>query len=205
MSAEDTVPEEGKRTREGAVAEEVPHGLQDTILEARLCQIVDEHNIKVIIETGVDKGLSTVKFARMVSTVFAVDNCIDCFFHLETNLQKRGVKNVVPCLGSSPTVLRALAPILPDETLYFLDAHWQDYWPVLDEIKAIRRGTGVIVLHDMQVPGHPEFPWRFFKHPLNYAYVAEELRKWSPAHRIEYNDACEGCAEPRGVGYVFPK
>jgi hypothetical protein len=101
--------------------------------------------------------------------------------------------------------LGALGPALPDETLYFLDAHWQEYWPLLDEIKAIRRETGVIVIHDMKVPGRPELGFDSYGgKALAYEYVREALRLWSPGHRITYNDRTDGCSHPRGTGFVFP-
>ena len=119
-----------------------------------------------------------------------------------------GRKGIVLCAGSSPDVLQSLRPLLPDETLYFLDAHWQDYWPVLDEIRSIRPGTGVIILHDIVVPGHPELIVPHIDHTkriLDYAYVKDALTQWSPTHRVEYNTKSEGTAHPRGVAYIYPR
>ncbi len=174
-------------------------------MQARFREIVAKRGIKVIVETGIDKGLSTVKLAGMAGTVFAVDNNVHCFRELYENLGRAGVKNVVPVLASSPDALHALRPLLPDETLFFLDAHWQSYWPLLDEIAAIRPGAGVIVMHDVVVPGHPELGSDCYggQH-LNYEYVKEALTRWSPTHRIEYNERAD-CPMPRGVGYVFPR
>lgn len=99
-------------------------------------------------------------------------------------------------------------PLLPDNTLYFLDAHWEDYLPLPDEIRAIRPGTGIIVIHDFTVPGHPEWdcPVRCNGRDifLSHDYLREVLNEWSPTHVLHYNDRVEGTNFLRGVAYIFP-
>lgn len=74
---------------------------------------------------------------------------------------------------------------------------------MLDEIAEIRRGTGVIVFHDMVVPFRPDLGFDTYGgQPLDYRYVCPALTEWSSSHRIEYNERAE-CPFPRGVGYVF--
>lgn len=182
-----------------------PYSLQDRVMRDRFREIVAARGIRVIVETGVDKGLSTVVLAGMTGTVFAIDNNLLAINEATANLHAAGVKNAVLCCGNSPDVLAALMPSLPDETLFFLDAHWQQYWPLRDEIRALRRGKGVIVLHDMVVPGHPELGFDSYGgQPLDYGYVRDVLTDWSPRHRIEYNERAE-CVNHRGIGYIFPE
>ena len=181
-----------------------PCALDDTVMLARFKEIVAEYRIQAIIETGIHHGLSTVLLSEMAPTVFAIDNYWQSLMISAVNLTGR--KNVVLCAGNSPDVLWALRSVLPDQTLYFLDAHWQDYWPLLDEIKTIKPGTGVIVLHDIVVPSHPELGFDAYKgQPLDYAYVKDVLTQWSPTHRVEYNTKSEGTAHPRGVAYIYPR
>lgn len=186
-----------------------PFSLQDIVLRERLRQIVREQGIRCVVETGVDKGLSTVEFSKMADYVFAVDNQMPALQTAYDNLGKAGRflnPNVTLCYGNSPFILWSLQPLLPDETLYFLDAHWQEYWPILDEIRAIRPGTGVIVIHDMVVPDHPELGYDGYNGcNLDYVYVKDVVKKWSPTHRVEYNESTEGTAFPRGCGFFFPK
>lgn len=183
-----------------------PYSLQDTIMQIRFKEIVRDYGIKVIVETGIDKGHSTVFFSSIVDRVIAIDNNLHCFVDAYKNLVKANSRENVIFVGdSSPIALRKLQPFLPRETLYFLDAHWQDYWPLRDEVLAIKPGTGVIVMHDILVPGHPELGYDSYGgQPLRYEYVKDVLTSWSPKHRVEYNFQAN-CPLPRGVAYIFPE
>ncbi len=183
-----------------------PHSLQDTVMQQRFRQIVADREVNVIVETGLDKGLSTVTLSKMVNLAIGIDNNLNAVAQAHNSLGMAGVTNAMLIADNSPDALRKLSKLLSGySVLYFLDAHWQSYWPLLDEIAAISPGTGVIVLHDMQVPGHPELGCDSYDgKTLNYDYVKEALTKWSPKHRIEYNDHAD-CPIPRGVGYVFPR
>ncbi len=188
----------------GIVPDEA-YALQDLVMQRRIQEIVTDYKIKVIVETGIYQGLSTVWFAGLVETVFGIDCDPRCLCIASNNCERFKRSNVVLCLGNSPLTLKSLLPILPDETLYFLDAHWGSYWPLINELQTIRKGTGVIILHDMKVPWHPELGWDTYDNqPLDYNYVKEVLNEWSRNHVVEYNSETEGTSHPRGVGYIFP-
>ncbi len=208
-----------------------PCALDDLVMRERLRQIIAERNIKVVVETGIHKGWSTIEFARMCETVIGIDNNVTYIGEAYTNIANAGATNVTLCAGDSPRVLHSLRHLLPNETLFLFDAHWQSVWPLLDEIKEVRVGTGVIVLHDIEVPDHPELGFDRYGdvllgqqeigidqnghlhmesvykvgQPLNYAYVKDALMAWSPEHVVEYNERSEGTDLPRGVAYIFPR
>lgn len=181
-----------------------PHALQDVILLDRLWEIIYNYNINVVVETGIDKGWSTVAFSNLVSLVIGIDINPAAIETASRNLKDSGRDNALLVLDNSPDALRKLEPILPSQTLYFLDAHWGNYWPLLDEIAAIKRGAGVIVFHDIFVPDHPELGHDSYGgQRLDYEYVKPALDRWSPSHRIEYNERAEA-PFPRGVAYAYP-
>lgn len=109
---------------------------------------------------------------------------------------------------NSPDGLRTLLQndeLDPRRTLFFLDAHWFPYWPLLDEIAAIPRGAGIIVLHDVRVPDCPGLGFdTYHGHELSYDYVRAALTEWSPDHCVLYNDeSAEGSR--RGAMVVYPR
>jgi hypothetical protein len=70
--------------------------------------------------------------------------------------------NITVECGNSPAFLKHLIESKSistvDNTMFFLDAHWNRYWPLRDEIKEILRlPSFAIVVDDFVVPGHPDF------------------------------------------------
>lgn len=65
------------------------------------------------------------------------------------------------CFGSSPKIIASFANNLKwseeqgKPTFFFLDAHWTDNCPLLDELDEIARSgkRGCVLIHDFQVPG----------------------------------------------------
>jgi predicted O-methyltransferase YrrM len=180
------------------------NALDDINLRLRLSKIILDYKITTIIETGIGNGGSTYQFSKMVDRVIGIDNDLK-----KINIAREtlcGVARNVVFIGmNSPEAIIYLEDVIdPNHTLYFLDAHWQDYWPLLDEIRAIHRGKGVIVIHDIKVPGCLELGYDTYKgQELTYEYVKDVLTAWSPAHTIEYNDDTAGYPR-RGVMFVFP-
>src|ERR1044072_3114133 len=90
------------------------------------------------------------------------------------------------------------------KTLFFLDAHWQSYWPLRDEIRAMSPGQGIIVIHDAVVPnsdlGHDACAGQ----AITYDYLRDAFLHWSADHVIGYN--CEWTAQfpYRGILSAFP-
>jgi hypothetical protein len=67
--------------------------------------------------------------------------------------------NVTVHVGSSEAFLREhVTSELGERCFFYLDAHWGDYWPLRDEIAAIRSGTqkSIVCIDDFVVPGHPQ-------------------------------------------------
>lgn len=122
---------------------------------------------------------------------------------------KQGDRTIWSLLGSSEKVLRELledkAITIPGPYCLFADAHWNSYWPLLDELKVISDlglSETVIIIHDFKVPGKP---WGYDNHggvELDIDYVRESLLKINPNYKISYNEEAEG--NKRGICYCCP-
>lgn len=181
--------------------------LLDGQMRKRLREIIALHGITTVVETGIDKGGSTLLFSQMVPKVIGVDNDPKKIAIVTEALKQYGVENVTLMQMNSPAALRQIVEDGLDvaHTLFLLDAHWQDYWPLKDEIRAIPRGQGILVMHDARVPGCPRLGVDEYKgQELNYEYLQDVLSEWSQDHLVEYND--DSAEVPRrGVMYVYPK
>ena len=178
----------------------------DAFFCARVKEIVEEYGITTIVETGVDRGSSTVFFATLVDKVYGIEIMQESIDFATNRLVDYGLTNVELIKGNSPIVLLSLMhKIDASKTLFFLDAHWGAYWPLLDEIDTISRNKGVLIIHDAQVPDRPDFGFDTWNgNILNYDYVKDALTDWSPTHKVEYSKE-HHCHMPRGTMYVFPK
>lgn len=191
----------------GRVIERVPIcALLDGRLRLRLAEIIAARDITTVVETGIDRGGSTMLFSEMVPRVIGVDNDPAKIDIVMTAIRERDIQNVTILEGNSPTILRVLtADIDASRVLFFLDAHWQSYWPLRDEIQAIPRGQGVLVMHDARVPSCPDLGVdEYDGQELSYEYLKDVLTAWSPEHVVEYND--DSAEFPRrGVMFIYPR
>jgi predicted O-methyltransferase YrrM len=180
--------------------------LLDGKMRARCAEIIAARGITTVVETGIDKGGSTMLFSEMAQKVIGIDNDLAKVQIVNASLKARGIQNVTILTGNSPSVLSILVAngLDASATLFLLDAHWQAYWPLKDEIKAIPRGQGVLVMHDARVPGCPNLGVdEYAGQELSYEYLQDVLTAWSPHHVVEYNDDTAEIPR-RGVMYVYP-
>jgi len=177
----------------------------DLLFAKRVREITEEYNITTFVETGVDKASTAMTASKICQRYIGVEKSYDSCTLARKRFADAGITNAEIIQGNSPVVLLDIMHTLDVEhTIFFLDAHWGAYWPLLDEIDTISRGKGVIIIHDFQVPGHPELGW--MEHGgkiLNYDYVKDALTRWSPTHRIEYNTEALHL-HLRGIMYIFP-
>lgn len=126
----------------------------DSFLMKEFEKIVKKFRIKNIVETGTFMGDTTKEFSKMVDNVYTIESNREFYVSAKHNLNN--AKNVKVFFGSSPLILNRILLTLKGNTLFFLDAHWGNYWPILDELKEISKipslRNSVIVIHDFYVP-----------------------------------------------------
>lgn len=195
---------------EDLVFETTPHPVygdypMDLYFAEKVREIVRDYGITTFVETGVDKASTAMTVARICDKYIGIELKNESCELAKKRFEENGITNAEIIRGNSPVVLLSLMHTLDvSKTIFFLDAHWNSYWPLLDEIDTITRGKGIIIFHDMVVPGHPELGYDCYGgNCLDYNYVQEALTRWSKTHRIEYNTKAAHVA-PRGIGYAFP-
>jgi len=119
------------------------------------------------------------------------------------------LKNVNVVLGSSPDFLDSIlcGPMLKiKRILFFLDAHWDDYCPLLDELKLIADNNlePVIAIHDFKVPDCPLLGFDSYKgQDYDFDWIKPSIEKIYPdGYVVEYNNEAEGAK--RGVIFIYP-
>lgn len=138
------------------------HG--DTHMQSIMRKLAAQVQPDVVIETGTFHGDSAFEWASFVPHVMSVEIREDNFVRASKVRVERGLNNVMLFQGNSGKLMsRLIAAAEPyPKIVFFLDAHWQDDWPLKDELWAIMnmRAAGkkcVVVVDDFQHPTRPEF------------------------------------------------
>ncbi len=182
----------------------------DTFLKVKFEELIHDHKIEQVIETGSFRGCTTRELSRMVKHVYSIEvveenfkaALVECF----------GLSNVAITKGSSEKVLPHLIRSLeyPANKLFFLDAHWQQYNPLLDELKVIATYLSgkppVIVIHDFKVPGNSELGFDSYAgQDYDFEWIKKDVEAiyGTDGYNVEYNSEATGAK--RGVIILSPK
>lgn len=184
----------------------------DTIMRNRIAEIIKEKNLNRVIETGTFLGGTTKIFADMVAKVDTIE-LSDEYFAKATNYLN-GIDNVTMHKGSSEKVLDAiLSEVNPksptkNNIFCFLDAHFNEYNPLLDELAVIAKHKlkPVIAIHDFKVPNRPDLGFDVYENIIyQWNWIEESIERIYGAGKyvVEYNSEATGAK--RGIIYIYPK
>lgn len=152
---------------------------EDRFLRQELDKLLKSHSIDTIVETGTYKGRSTGILASTGKKVITIE--VNKQWHDEAKNSNSHHTNIDFYLGSSQEVISRVIPENAKNILFFLDAHWGEYWPLLDELSEIQKKNikPIIIIHDFFVPGpdgRPRFGYDRYKDKiLNYEYVKSHI------------------------------
>lgn len=173
----------------------------DELIHQEIAKLVKREKINLIIETGTYLGGTTRRLCSF-APVISVE--------IDPNNFKQALKNLVGCnadvkLNSSVGQLKMVLPTVKNKNiLFFLDAHWQSYCPLLDELQVIADNgiKPVIVIHDFKVPGK-DFGYDSYKgQDFEFSWIKEKIEKiYGNNYTFYYNQEAEGAK--RGVIYIY--
>lgn len=185
------------------------HGFEgDEIARERFKALILKNEIRIIIETGTFLGSTTKHFSQWAEGVYTIENNPTFFRDAERELQS--LDNVFQYQGNSAVVLdQILQDIDPnDKVFFFLDAHWEEFNPLLDELSLIAKYgfKPIIAIHDFKVPGRPELGFDVYKDiTYEWEWIKEKVEaifKPDP-FVVEYNEKATGAK--RGIIYIYPE
>lgn len=176
----------------------------DPIAVERFQNLVNQFKVDVLVETGTNTGfgsLSASRYCPVITTEINPSFRAQALNYFKLN----GTQGhpIISMLGNSFDVLSGL--FIEGRCCFYLDAHWEQYWPLQDELKAIakmNKPDSVIIIHDCKVPGKP---WGFDSYggnDLDIDYVKPFLDQINPGFTISYNENAAG--NMRGILYATP-
>jgi len=176
----------------------------DTFLWAEIEKLVKEHKIETIVETGTYLGNTAKKFAT-IADVITCEVKREHFDEAMKNLAT--VPNALVFFGNSVDVLSENAGLFKNKrVLFFLDAHWYDYCPLLDELKLIETMgmKPIVVIHDFKVPGKDFGYDRYRGQDFEWSLIDYQVRKiyGKDGFTYYYNENSDG--PRRGAIFILP-
>ena len=149
----------------------------------------DDFQITTVIETGTFEGSTTAFFARTFEEVHTID--ISQKYLNEAKERLSSFSNINFHLGSSQNVLSQILPALKNKyVLFYLDAHWNEYWPLLDELEEINKTHHhqcIVVIDDVKVPGRSDIPFDAYKgRECSFEYAKEKIEQLFDGYTMHY-------------------
>ena len=180
----------------------------DSVVSDTVVKLINDLKIECIIETGTFRGKTTAFLSETFPNldIYTIEVNFKNFLEAEQNLKP--YKNITLICGSSEKKLEELLPTLKGKRLlFYLDAHWEEYWPLLDEFEAIRKNAKdmcCIVIDDFKVP------YRQFQHdaykgqPLDVDYIQDKMNGVYTTPFYFFNDRSTRAQRPVGKIYIVP-
>ena len=177
----------------------------DSVISETVVQLVKDLKVDCIVETGTFLGTTTAFLSESFPElpIYTVEVNFKTFLKAEENLKP--YPNIKMISGSSEKVLETLLPQLKEKRiLFYLDAHWEEYWPLLDEFEAIRKNAKdncCIVIDDFKVP-YRQFQYDMYKEqPLDVEYIEQKMNEVYTTPFYFFNDRTTRV--PRAVGKIY--
>jgi len=151
----------------------------DTKVCEEILKLKNLFDIKCVIETGSYEGNTTKFLGENFEKVLSVE-ITDHFFQL-SNQKCNHLKNVEIYKDSSEKFLSEILPKIENDynfVMFYLDAHWENYWPLQDELIAISKSfknRAIIVIDDFFVPNRNFQYDSYHNVKCDFSFIEKEL------------------------------
>jgi hypothetical protein len=144
-----------------------------------ISEILTSINFDYIVETGTEYGFSTAYFSTFNKKIFSIEKSKPLFYLAKKKLEN--FKNINLILNDSKNIEEILNKHKIDrenKVFFYLDAHSENDYPLLDELKFITSfyGNNLILIDDFQVPGDDGYGFDSFNgKKLNLNLISNSL------------------------------
>lgn len=183
----------------------------DTFIEQEFIVLRDRFGVTTAVETGTCLGYTTLWLAKNFKTVVTIEKNVMYSRVAERRYRewvgKKLFSNVRFVHGDSGKLLITRKE-LKDNTIFFLDAHWGNECPLLEELQSIAKLKikPVIAIHDFVVP-ESSLGFDLFKgQPFDQEWIADYLDRiyGNNGYDYYYNSDDKSAGAKRGIIYITP-
>jgi len=177
--------------------------------------LIKRFDINKYTETGVFKGASVKivsdwfekldpNFSKLQSKFSMYEIDLEKKYIDDINFKYVNNPNIKAFQGNSPEVLQKLINdgyySENDNCLFFLDAHWNEYIPMLDELCIIKQiKNAIILLDDFKTPGTRYGFCKYGDIEFDINYIRDVIK--DKTDMVYYAGICN--TDARGLGMVF--
>jgi FkbM family methyltransferase len=166
----------------------------------------NQFKIEIAVETGTNYGATAAFLSSIFKEVHTIEASEKYYNHAQRILSD--LSNVHAYLGSSDELLKTILPTISSKrTLFYLDAHWEKYWPLLNELEEIgktHRDNCAIVIDDVRVPQRTDIGYDEYDGKVcSYEYVKDHLNQVFSEYSFHYIIPC--VLNTRAKLIVYPK
>lgn len=190
----------------------MPSFNSDKFVEKEIIKLKDFFNIKTVIETGTYLGETTKFMCENFEKVYGIE-ISDKYFNTTTQTCHDKLNLNLIKSSSVDYFNEKLKELGENEKtiLFYLDAHWDNYWPLRDEIKSISENfynKAIIVIDDFFVPNR-DFQFDTYDgNVCNFDYIEDVINNCYSEYTFYYLDKTLRNLPKRdgtigGVGKIF--
>lgn len=179
----------------------------DPELLQKTLELSKTFNLTTFFETGTFHGMSSQIISNYFDKVMTVENNEEFYQIAVDNL--KNINNCSIYFGNSPEIMDLNLKNNNSSIFFFLDAHWYDYWPILDELEVIYKKSiqPVIAIHDFYVPdsnGNAKFGFdSYHDTALDFNYIKSSIDKiYDNKYEISYSTTS---TTNSGVIFIYPQ
>jgi hypothetical protein len=184
----------------------------DVFAQQEVMFLMKKWNLKKACETGTCLGSTTMFLANMFDCVSTIEISHQYLGIAHQRFEEGGYKNIKVYRGDSSKELQLIIKEnqLGDDTLFFLDAHWSNHCPVLEELDQIAEAgiKPVIMIHDWKVPNQPRLGYDSYNgQDFTLEWILPHLDKiyGVGGYDYYYNSEDKASGAMRGIVYITPK
>ena len=145
-----------------------------------LSWLADSYQVRTVVETGTYCGDTTAFFSQYFDQVHTIETSL---MHFNYSKARLNVFSNVHCYhgGSQEMLPKILPSLVGQRTLFYLDAHGESHWPILDELQEIaktHKDNCLIVIDDFKVPGRRDIEYVVWRgKECSYEYIKDKLEE----------------------------
>lgn len=150
----------------------------DLILQAFVTQCVEKYKVGAFVETGTFRADTLLWFANKFPDIPCFSTERNKTFYRFAMGRTLRTENVTIKNQDSREFLKDLH--LPEivNPLFWLDAHWESDWPLLEELRIIQSTAypSIVLIDDFKVPNNTGFGFDTYDgKALDYPYIRDSL------------------------------